>query len=313
MAAKWTGILFAVALAGCAEDTGAGRGGSNGPAGGKADQVDEDEGDGEDGGLGEAQEAHLNAVGKCEVFADRDRDHIGEARIEMRSEIETTRIECLREANDATRDEIESTLVESESTLSGESEDAFTVWRETAEDLCGLLTAGSADAKNKGSAVTELACLGQAELLLAEAIAAFADLGGTPANPPEARETYAGCYDEFDDTLEEEQSPSLELRIDANEDLAGCLREETDDLAELLAGRIVDAFPGRERPELEALIGRELDGTDQAAEAVCNVLGSASIAAGDPEAELEAKNCVVAASIWRAELFGYTVPALTPE
>ena len=59
-------------------------------------------------------------------------------------------------------------------------------------------------------------------------------------------------------------------------------------------------------------IADDFEDTAAAAESVCNVLGSASIDAGDPEAELQAASCIVAASIWRAKLIGSVIPELAP-
>ena len=42
------------------------------------------------------------------------------------------------------------------------------------------------------------------------------------------------------------------------------------------------------------------------------LLGAASIAAGEPEAELFTTRCFVSTSIWRARLLGDVVPELAP-
>jgi hypothetical protein len=309
-------MVAAMLLGGCADASG-GRGlpGGSG-SGGKADDA-EGEGEADDDA---AQLAFVEAVGRCEALADRGRATIGAARIEPRLEVEVDRLDCLRSANDEMLAAIEATLEETESPLAGDGEEAFTAWREANAGFCALLVKASEAAIEKDAEVHEAGCVGRAEVLLAEAIVSFADLGGTPAEPPEARDAYADCYEAFDAAIEEadatqpvEGESELDLTIDAHEDLSACIQLATAELDDELAARVVESFPGRGMDNLHEEIDAEFEATEDAATVVCNVLGSASIDAGEPEAQLQAETCAVSAAIWRAELIGALVPELAPE
>lgn len=319
---RWA-ALAAVLVVGCDDASGGRALPGNAGGGGKADDAQGEEMERDP----EEQRAFIEAVGRCEALADRGRKTIAAARIEQRLTVETDRLACLREATDDVLAPIEVTLQAVESPMAGHGEDAFTGWRETNASLCDLLVAASAFAVEKNAEVHEAACIAQAEVQLAHAIVTYADLGGTPAEPPEARAGFADCYEAFDAALEadeadeadeeapapEEERPSaLETTIAAHRELASCIQLATTELDEELASRVSASFPGRGMANLYAQIEDDFEDTTAAAETLCNVLGSASIAAGDPEAELHAASCTVAASIWRARLIGLVVPELAP-
>ena len=320
-------VLAAVAamlLGGC-DDASSGRGfGPDNQIGGKGDDA-EDEGE---AGDDEARIAFIDAVDRCEALADRGRATISEARIEQRHAVETSRLQCLTAANDETLDAIEATLEGDTSELAGEGADAFTTWREANAEFCDLLVKASDAAVDKDADVHEVRCVAQAEFQLAQAIIAYADLGGAPADAPEAREAYAACYEAFDTALEVEpiegdgpegevpvegeEEAALETVVAAHQALADCIEVATTDLDDELAARINASFPGRGIDNLQETINGDFASTEEAATSLCNVLGAASIAAGEPEAELVTTRCFVSTSIWRARLLGDVVPELAP-
>jgi hypothetical protein len=314
---------IATALLGGCDDAPAGRGfGADNQIGGKGDDADGETVD------DEARVAFIDAVDRCEALADRGRRTISEARIEQRHAIETTRLECLTTANDETLDTIEATLDDDASELAGEGEDTFTAWREANAEFCDLLVKASDVAVDKDADVHEARCVAQAELQLAQAIVAYADLGGAPADAPEAREAYATCYEAFDTALEVEpvegdgpegevpvegeEEAELETVVAAEQTLADCIELATTDLDDELAARINESFPGRGIDNLQETINGDFASTEEAATSLCNVLGAASIAAGEPEAELLTSRCFVSTSIWRGRLIGVVVPELAP-
>jgi hypothetical protein len=316
--------IASVLLGGCDEAPG-GRGlAGNDQSIGKGDDAEGEGEEGDDASL----VAFIDAVDRCEALADRGRATISEARIEQRHAVETTRLECLTTANDDTLDVIEATLAGDTSELAGDGTETFAAWREANAEFCDLLVKASDVAVEKDADVHEVRCAAQAEFQLAQAIVAYADLGGAPADAPEAREAYATCYEAFDTALEVEpvegdgpegevpvegdEAAELETVVAAHQTLADCIETATTDLDDELAARINASFPGRGIDNLQETINGDFASTEEAATSLCNVLGAASIAAGEPEAELFTTRCLVSTSIWRARLLGDVVPELAP-
>lgn len=327
-------LVATLGLAGCDEEAEPSRGGG-GPSGGKADDAEGDD----DGERSEAQQQHLAEVGECESVASRGRSTVSDLRIADTLEIEQTRLECLRDANDATTDELNAALSSESSDLAGESDDNFEIWREKHEGFCSLMVEASESALGKDASVVETACLAQAELVLAEAIEAFGDLGGVAAKAPEADRAYEDCYETYEDALEAEPTNDApedtpeetpedgtpeeptdndassdattqganQIATEATEALADCIQEATEEVEDDIESKVVESFPGRASTGIEDEINDTMRDATRAADSVCDVLVSSS--GGD---DLATANCEVATSIWRHELIGYVVPPLSP-
>lgn len=308
-------ILLGLTLTACDDESQGRAAPADGGVGGKADDADGVELD------PEIQMDHLRAVGVCETTARRDRESTSPLRFAERTEIEEDRIRCVSDANDAVRSALALTLGQTAPELADDVGDAFNAWRSEHGKLCSTFLDAHEDALEKSISAVSAGCAAQAEFHLAEAVEAFADLGGGRATAPDAKTRYAECYEFYELALEDvgvdasSEIPEvvsealLQAQVDGNELLADCIEEELTESIPLLAGRVLETYPGRDGNQVDqALLGAFEDGSEGIAQ-VCTVLGYSAADGG----ALGVQQCRVAGAMWRHELLGYVVPEAAPE
>ena len=100
----------------------------------------------------------------------------------------------------------------------------------------------------------------------------------------------------------------MQAQVDGTELLADCIEDELTESIPVLAGRVLESYPGRDGNQVDqALLGAFEDGSEGIAQ-VCTVLGYAAADGG----ALGVQQCRVAAAMWRHELLGYVVPETAP-
>lgn len=294
---------------GCGSDMG-GRDVNGGGPGGKADDPDDAaESEGDDGAT-EAT-AHSENVQVCEGAAERLREHTNSKRYEALRDVEQERVDCLIDANDATLGVIGETLKDVDSAAASQVEDVFKQPRSTATGLCNALVEASDVALEKSASVEHTACVGQAELHIAHAIDAHADLGAVPEMIKPARDAYPECYSTFDSETAGEITVDQETK--AIENLSGCINSAVRDHRMELADRILTNFPGRNADTLIAELGSYFDRAQTSADQACTVLGAAGTRAGQAEVSIDVANCSVSMAILGGELLGTVITALAPD
>ncbi len=307
-------ILFGLCLTACDDEPQGRAAPAGGDVGGKADDVDGADLD------PEIQMEHLRAVGACESAANRDRESTSALRFSARTEIEQDRIACVSAANDAVRSALALTLQQTAPELADDVGAAFNAWRSEHSKLCATFLDAHEDALEKSISVVDAGCAAQAELSLAEAVEAFADLGGGRAAAPDAEALYAECYEFYELALEDvgadasSEIPEVvsealaQAQVDGTELLADCIEEELTALIPSLAERVLESYPGRDGNQVDqALLGAFQGGSEGIAQ-VCLVLGYSAADGG----ALGVQQCRAAAAMWRHELVGYVVPELAP-
>ena len=309
-------LILGLSLTACDQGDQQGRAEPAGGVGGKADDAEGAELD------PEIQQEHLVAVGACESAARRDREHTSALRYVERTEIEQDRIQCITAANDAVRSALALTLQVEAPELADDVGQAFDVWRSEHSKLCGALIEARPDALEKSISAIEAGCVAEAELRLAEAVEAFADLGGGRAQAPDAETRYASCQEAYQAALDEPLGPDasseipeavaeaqLQHEVDAEEVLADCIEDTLAEEIPLLSARVIDTYPGRTEQSVDEAFDRTFTKNSEAITQVCTVLGYAA-ADGGP---LGVQDCRTAAAIWRHEIMGYVVPEVAPE
>ncbi len=309
-----TVALFGLTLVACDEDA-QGRSTPGAGAGGKADDASGAELD------PEIQAQHLAAVGACERAATRDRAHTSALRFVERAEIEQDRVQCIGVANDAVRSALALSLQVTAPQLATDVGDAFTAWRSAHANLCSVLLDAHEHALEKSIAAVDAGCVAEAELRLAEAVEAFADLGGARATGPDVEARYGACfalYEAARDDLGPDGSSEIpevvadaqvQAEVDAQLVMGDCIADQVaQDAVPQLASRVLESFPGREPSQVDDAIVAALEASAEALEAPCTVIG---YAAGDG-GPIGAAQCRVAAALWQHELIGYVVPQLAP-
>ena len=307
--------LLGLSLVACDGDEG-GRPSSGVGVGGKADDADAVELD------PEIQAEHLRAVGDCESTARRQREHTSALRYHERSEIELDRAGCVADANDGVRSALALTLQQTAPEQASEVDVAFDTWRSVHTKLCGVLLEAHPLAAEKAIVAVESGCWAEAELRLAEAVEAFADLGGARAAAPDASVPYAACVEAFEaDRADPDLGPDgaseipevvedarLQAEVEAYDGLVACIDDVIFDAIPDLADRIVQSYPGRDVSQVEqSLLGELQTAADEAGQ-TCQLLGYAA-ADGGP---LSVQACRVATAQWRHELLGYVIPVHSP-
>ena len=307
-------ILLGLTLAACDEEP-EGRAAPGEGAGGKADDVEGVELD------PEIQEAHLRAVGICETAARRARDRTSVLRFVERTDIERDRIACVSEANDAVRSALALTLSQTAPELADDVGDAFNAWRSEHSKLCSTFRDAHEDALEKSISAVDAGCAAEAELRLAEAVEAFADLGGGRAAVPDAQAQHPECYEFYEIALEDVGADAsseipevvsealLQAQVDGTELVADCIEEELTDTIPALAERILQSYPGRDGTQVDESLLSALEGGSEGIAQVCTVLGYAAADGG----ALGVQQCRTAAAMWRHELLGYVIPGLVSE
>lgn len=307
-------ILLGLTLTACDDDSQGRAAPGDGGVGGKADDVDGADLD------PDIQKDHLRAVGLCETTARRERERTSELRFAERTEIEQDRIACVSDANDAVRSALALTLDQTAPELADDVDQAFNAWRSEHSKLCATFLDAHDEALEKSISAVDAGCVAEAELHLAEAVEAFADLGGGRAAAPDAKTQYAECYEFYELALEEvgvdasSEVPEavsdalLQAQVNGTELLADCIEEELEESIPLLSTRVLDSYPGRDGNQVDqALLSAFEDGSEGIAQ-VCDVLGYASADGG----ALGVQQCRTAAAMWRHELLGYVVPEVAP-
>ncbi len=309
-----TVAILGLSLVACDEDAG-GRNTPGAGVGGKADDASGADLD------PEIQAEHLAAVGACENAAKRDREHTSALRFSERTEIEQDRVQCIWAANDATRSALALSLQITAPQMANDVDDAFDAWRSEHAKLCGVLLDAHSDALEKSISAVDAGCIAEAELRLAEAIEAFADLGGTRASGPDAQARYAACYalyeaardelgpDGSSEVPEAVEAEQVQAEVEAQLVLADCIQDEVAEAVPELASRVIESYPGRTAEQVDDDILAALEASAEALEAPCTVIGYAA-ADGGP---VGVAQCRVAAALWQHELIGYVVPELAPE
>lgn len=338
---KWVvGAMVASVLAlGCDEGAGEGRGSAGPGAGGKADDAEAVEID------PEAQAQHIEAVVGCESVARRDRENTSALRHLERTDIESARLRCLSDANDATRSYAALSLEVTAPEQAAKVGDVFDQWRSGHSLLCSALIDAHENALEKSISATEAACVAESELRLAEAIEAFVDLGGERTTPPEQSARYTSCYEDFEAALEAGDLPAdepadtpgdapadttdgadtaegadmtegadttddaLDATTVATQTLADCLEAELEGSIETLATRVFASFPGRDADRIRETFEQRYEDASEIALEVCDVLAYASADAS----ELQVHRCRASAAIWRHEVIGHVIPAAGPD
>jgi len=307
-------ILLGLTLTAC-DDESQGRAAPGDGVGGKADDADGADLD------PDIQKDHLRAVGICETTARRDRERTSELRFSERTEIEQDRAACVSDANDAVRSALVLTLDQTAPQLSDDVGNAFNAWRSEHSKLCATFLDAHEEVLEKSISAVDAGCVAQAEFHLAEAVEAFADLGGGRASAPDAKTQYPECYEFYELALEDVGADAsseipevasdalLQAQVDGTELLADCIEEELAEAIPLLSDRVLDSYPGRDGNQVDAsLLSAFEDGAEGIAQ-VCDVLGYASADGG----ALGVQQCRTAAAMWRHELLGYVVPEIAPE
>lgn len=308
-------IILGLSLTACDEQPGRAEP-SSGGVGGKADDAQGAELD------PAIQQEHLQAVGACESAARRDREHTSALRYVERTEIEQDRIQCITAANDGVRSALAVTLQLQAPELADDVDDAFNAWRSEHSKLCSALVEARPDALEKSISAVETGCMAEAELRLAEAVEAFADLGGGRALAPDPEARYASCFASYQAALDEPLGPDgsseipevvaeaqLQHEVDAEALLADCIEGALAEEIPLLADRVIDTYPGRTPESVDDALARTFEGSAEGIAQVCIVLGYAA-ADGGP---LGVQDCRTAAAMWRHEIMGYVVPEVAPE
>ncbi len=308
-------ILLGLTLTACDDESQGRAAPGDGGVGGKADDVDGADLD------PDIQKDHLRAVGICETTARRDRERTSELRFAERTEIEQDRIACVSDANDAVRSALALTLDVTAPQLSDDVDNAFNAWRSEHSKLCATFLDAHEEVLEKSISAVDAGCVAQAELHLAEAVEAFADLGGGRASAPDAKAQYPECYEFYELALEDVGADAsseipeavtdavFQAQVDGTELLADCIEEELAEAIPVLSDRVLDSYPGRDGTQVDqALLSAFEDGAEGIAQ-VCDVLGYASADGG----ALGVQQCRTAAAMWRHELLGYVVPEVAPE
>ena len=308
-------ILLGLPLTACDDESQGRAAPGDGGVGGKADDVEGADLD------PDIQKDHLRAVGICETTARRDRDRTSALRFSERTEIEQARIACVSDANDAVRSALALTLEQTAPGLSDDVGNAFNAWRSEHSKLCATFLDAHDEVLEKSISAVDAGCLAEAEFHLAEAVEAFADLGGGRAPAPDTQAQYPECYEFYEAALEDVGADAssevpeavadavLEAQVDGTELLADCIEEELTEAIPLLSARVLDSYPGRDANQVDqALRSAFEDGAEGIAQ-VCDVLGYAAADGG----ALGVQQCRTAAAMWRHELLGYVVPEVGPE
>lgn len=311
-------LILGLSLTACDEEQGRNEpAGFDGSGGGKADDADGAELD------PEIQMTHLAAVGACEAAARRDRENTSELRYLERTEIEEDRLRCISDANDGVRSALAATLQITAPELASDVDNAFNEWRTEHGRLCDALVEAHELALEKSISAVQVGCAAEAELRLAEAVEAFADLGGTRAAAPDIATRYETCHQLYETAVEDldlgpdgsSEDPAVveaareQAEADAQEVLADCIEDELAEAIPVLSDRVVDSYPGREEGQVNDAFERTLDNGSEGIGQVCDVLGY-STPDGGP---VRIQECRTAAASWRHELMGYIVPEVGPE
>lgn len=310
-------LLLGLSLTACDEEQGRSEPGGFDAPGGKADDADGAELD------PEIQMTHLAAVGACEAAARRDRENTSALRYVERTEIEENRLRCISDANDGVRSALAATLQITAPELADDVDDAFNEWRTEHGRLCGALVEAHELALEKSISAIEVGCAAEAELRLAEAVEAFADLGGARAAAPNIAGRYETCHQLYETAVEDldlgpdgsSEDPAvveaarIQAEADAQQVLADCVEDELAEAIPLLSSRVVESYPGREEAQVDEAFERTLDNGSEGIGQVCDVLGY-STPDGGP---VRIQECRTAAASWRHELMGYIVPEVGPQ
>ncbi len=326
----FSAVLLSLSLAACDDGTAAARP----DVGGSAGKADDAQGSAVEP---EVQAQHLQAVGTCEVAANRERETTSALRFEQRQDIEVARATCLSTANDATRSPMAVTLERTAPELALGVGDTFTAWRTAHANFCALLIDGHALALDKSIIAVEAGCAAESELRLAEALETIADLGGTRAVLPDASSLYPDCYANFTAALEggandgpEPDGPAddsagdvpdvdtgaapaddslASVEADAYAGLADCIEADLERSWEALGNAILQSFPGRDPSRVADEIEKEYIAIQDAVDDVCITLGHAA----PDDALVAVEQCRAGAAIWRHEVIGYVIPEAGPQ
>ncbi|MGH1348191.1 MAG: hypothetical protein ACRBN8_41940 [Nannocystales bacterium] len=307
-------ILLGLSLIACDDDSEGRAAPAEGGVGGKADDVAGAELD------PEIQQEHLRAVGVCETTARRGRERTSVLRFAERTEIEQDRIECLSDANDAVRSALALTLDLTAPELSDDVGTAFNVWRSEHSKLCSAFLEAHDEVLEKSISAVDAGCLALAELHLAEAVEAFADLGGGRASAPDAQAQYPECYEFYELALEDVGADAsseipeaasealLQAQVDGTELFADCIEEELLEAIPVLSSRVLVSYPGRDEDQVDQTLRSAFEGGSDGIAQVCDVLGYSAAEGG----ALGVQQCRTAAAMWRHELLAYVVPEAAP-